>query len=358
MLKRFRGKEPPVAGQEPASLSPLLEPLLAVHSAPDAGWLADAAMTAAERGVGALYGFLYLAADDSGRLRGEEPASRERIGPLARATQLLGSDPTALTIDPEASPSVAEALREGRATAVESLAGVLPQLNEKQAEKAQRQLGVGEIWLVPIRANNETMGLLVLLMPANHSATIETAEALGRHIAVALANLRGSEAARKRGELDAVRWIHDERKFTEQLGIEIQRAARHQRPLSVLLVRVDGYAELRRRHGRFLAERVLRRVAATMEDAMRATDFLGAFKDDGFAAILVEADETAAENAKSRFLGALAKIDLPKANLPSLDLSYSCAIVTMEKGGSTAEDLLAAAGERLGTQPQPQEQVA
>ena len=239
MLKRTRGKEPPAAGQEPASLSPLLEPLLAVHSAPDAGWLADAAMTAAERGVGALYGFLYIG-DESGRLRGEEPASRERIGPLARATQLLGSDPTALTIDPEASPSVAEALREGRATTVESLAGVLAHLDQKQAEKAQRQLGVGEIWLVPIRANNETMGLLVLLMPANHSATIEAAEALGRHIAVALANLRDSEAARKRGELDAVRWIHDERKFTEQLGIEAQRAARHQRPLSVLVVRVDG----------------------------------------------------------------------------------------------------------------------
>ncbi len=356
MMKRPRAKERPDAPQQ-ASLSPLLEPLLAVHSAPDVRWLADATMTAAERGLGALYGFLYIG-DESGRLRGEEPASRERIGPLARATQLLGSDPLALTIDPEAAPPVAEVLREGRAASVESLASVLPQLKEKQVAKAQRQLGVGEIWLVPVRANNETMGLFLLLMPANHGATIEAAEALSRHIAVALTNLRESEAARKRGELDPVRWIHDERKFTEQLVIEVQRAVRHQRPLSVLVVRVDGYAELRRRHGNFLAERVLRRVAATMEDAMRATDFLGAFKGDGFAAILVEADETAAENAKSRFLTALDDIDLPRAHLPGLDLNYSCAIVTMGNGGSTADDLLVAAEQRVAAQRQDQEQVA
>jgi len=355
MLKRSQGKEPPPSQE--ASLSPLLEPLLAVHSAPDTAWLADAAMTAAERGVGALYGFLYVG-DESGRLRGEEPASRERIGPLARATQLLGADPTTLKLDPEASPAIAAALREGRATKVETIAEALPQLEGKQAAKAQRQLGVAEVWLAPVRANNETMGVFLLLMPANHSASIEAAEVLGRHIAVALGNLRESEAARKHGELDVVRWIHDERKFVEQLGLEVQRAARHERPLSVLLVRVENYGELRRLHGRFLAERILRRVAATMEDAMRATDFLGAFNGDGFASILVEADETAASNAKSRLLATLAKIDLQKANLPELKLAFSCAVVTMEKGGSTAEVLLAAAAERLGAPAEAEEQVA
>jgi diguanylate cyclase (GGDEF)-like protein len=354
MLKRSQGKEPP-SGQE-SSLSPLLEPLLAVHSAPDAAWLVDAAMTAAERGVGALYGFLYLG-DESGRLRGEEPASRERMGPLARVNQLLGTDVTRLEIEPEALPAVAQALRDGRAISVDSLADILPlQLKEKQAAKAQRQLGVSEIWLAPIRANNETMGLIVLLLPANHTASIEVAEALGRHVAVALVNLREGEAARKRGELDVVRWIHDERKFVEQLSLEVQRAVRHERPLSLLLVRMDSYGELRRRHGRFLAERVLRRVAATMEDAMRATDFLGAFKDHGFASILVEADEVAASNAKSRLLATLGNIDLLRANLPGLDLQFSCATVTMEKSGATAEDLLAAADQLLGNLPQ--EQVA
>jgi len=331
---------------EAAGVSPLLEPLLAIHSASDIGWLTDAAMTAAERGVGALYGFLYLGTE-SGELRGEEPASPQRIGSIARVTQTLGVDPTRLAIDPEASGPVAAALRDGKGSSTTSLDAVLVELPDKQVEKAQRKMGVSDVWIVPVEANNETMGVFVLLLPDNHTAAIGTAEVLGRHIAVALANLREGDAARKRGELDAVRWIHDERKFVEELGIEIQRSARHQRPLSVLIVRVDGYVEIRRRHGRFLAERALRRVAATMEDAMRATDFLGAYGEDGFAAILVEADETAAANAKKRYSDTLQKLDLSRANLPGLELTFSCAVATMKQGGSAAEELLAAAEEQL-----------
>ena len=71
MLKRNDSKEPSQApGAGSSAVSPLLEPLLAVHNASDIPWLTDAAMTAAERGVGALYGFLYLGAE-SGGLRGE-----------------------------------------------------------------------------------------------------------------------------------------------------------------------------------------------------------------------------------------------------------------------------------------------
>jgi diguanylate cyclase (GGDEF)-like protein len=348
MLKKDETKSPATdAATASSPISSLLEPLLAVHNASDVSWLADATMTAAERGVGALYAFLFLGTESDG-LRGEEPASRERIGALARVTQILGKDPTSLTIDPNNSPIIAEALRSGRGMVSDRLSEVFPsQKDDKQAEKAQRKLGVSESWAVPVEANSECMGVLVLLMPANHDSSLATAEALGRHVAVALSNLRDSEAARKRGELDAVRWIHDERRLMEELTLEMQRSVRHDRPLSLLVVRVQDYGELRRKHGRFLAERALRRVAATMEDAMRATDFLGAYKGDSFAAILVEADEKAADLARNRYLSTLAKLDLDRANLPGLNLGFSCAVATMPIGGSTTEELFSAVEQRL-----------
>lgn len=349
MLLRKNTSTNPMQDQPASSstVSPLLEALLAIHNAPDVPWLADATMTAAERGVGALYGFLYLGAG-SGDLRGEEPASRERSGALARVAQILGKDPTRLTIDAESSPAIAEALAGRRAVAAETLSAVLPfPADEARAAKAQRKLGVSEVWIVPVEANNEVMGALVLLMPDNHSASIAAAEVLGRHIAVALANLREGDSARQRGDLDAVRWIHDERKVMDELSIELQRSARHGRSASLLIARVDGYTALRRQYGRFLAERALRRVAAAMQEAMRATDFLGAYGEDGFAVILVEADEQAAENARSRYLATLAKLDLSRANLPGMELQFSCAVATMTSGGSTAQDLLAAAEQQL-----------
>lgn len=358
LLKRDTQEDPvQVEPASSSSVSPLLEPLLGVHSAASVPRLTDAAMTAAERGVGALYGFLYLGTESSG-LRGEEPASPQRTGALARVTQILGKDPTRLTIEPATSPPVNEALTEAKCVTTGSLRAVLPfQPDEAQAAKAQRKLGVSEVWVVPVEANNEAMGVLVLLMPENHSASMEVAQVLGRHIAVALSNLREGEASRKRGDLDAVRWICDERKVIEELTIELQRSARHERPLSLLIVRVDEYTALRRRHGSFLAERALRRVAATMQEAMRATDFLGAYGDDGFAVILVEADETAAENARKRYLATLEKLDLSRANLAGLDLHFSFAVATMKQGGSTSEELLAAAEQQLAA-PAPGEALA
>src|SRR3989304_1616209 len=79
--------------------SPVLEPLLGVHSAPDAAWLVDAAPTAAERGLGALYSLLYLS-DGSGRLCGERPASSERMQGLAKLNQELGVNLPTLKFHP------------------------------------------------------------------------------------------------------------------------------------------------------------------------------------------------------------------------------------------------------------------
>jgi diguanylate cyclase (GGDEF)-like protein len=184
-------------------------------------------------------------------------------------------------------------------------------------------------------------------MPAKPPASRQVAALFGRHVAVALENLREEEAGRKRGELDAVRWVYDEQRLEDQLTREIQRAERHDRPLSILLLRVQNLDELRERYGRFLADRVLRQIAGALEDAMRNTDFLGAFKEDGFAGILVEADKIAAERAKTRLGAALVEIRLPQANLPDLQVDLACATATFPEGGTVAKEMIAAAEAKL-----------
>jgi len=184
-------------------------------------------------------------------------------------------------------------------------------------------------------------------MPAEATASLELAELMGRHVAVALKNVRDKEAGRKRGELDAVRWVYDEQRFNEQLSKEISRAQRHKRALSVLLLRVENVQELRTRYGRFLTERLLRQIGVTMEETIRYTDFLGAYNDDGFAGILVEADQAAAKRARERMLAALEKVGLPRADLPDFHLELSCATATLAVDGEAGPDLIAAARERL-----------
>lgn len=338
---------------EPIEVTPeeqyeaLLEPLLGIHTAPNEGWLADATASAAERGLGALYSVLYVI-DGQGRLRPVPPASVAHKSALVRLSQALGANILESKIDPESRGDFASALSEAKAAELQDVNDALPDpLSEERLASAQLELGVRSAVLAPIHWDGETSGLLVLYVGSASAANIRHAELLGSHVAVALANLREREASRRRGEVDAVRWVYDERRFLDELGQESRRAKRHDRPLSVLTVRILNLGELQSRFGRFLGERVLRQVAGRLDDAMRDTDFLGALASDGFGAILIEADGEGAKVAEQRLLAGLQDMKLPHSDLPKLDLHIGCATATMPQDGETPEDLIAAAEARM-----------
>jgi diguanylate cyclase (GGDEF)-like protein len=325
----------------------LIEALIAVHAAPDTGRLTDAAVTAAERGLGALYAFLFLG-ESSGPYRVETPASRARAAAEEKLRQVMKEDITLLQVELDRLPVLAEAMEAGGARSFGNLTDVLPlSASAGKLRGAQRKLGVDTIWLSPVADAGERHGFLLLLMPSGATGSLPETGLLGRHIAVALGKLRDAERGRKMGQIDPVRWINDERRFLEQLALEIQRAKRHDRPLSILVLRLSNYDELLRQYGRFLAERLLRRIAGAMEDVIRNTDFLGAFGGDGFAAILVEADGTRGDNAKKRILAALHGLQFPGLEAQSLNVDLSCEVVTLGPDGDAADQLMGRARERL-----------
>ncbi len=350
-------KDTTIARPAPLTAESLLEPLLAVHSAPTVAWLADASATAAERGLGALYSLLCLPTGQSGRLRVAKPASGVQVRNLARLSQAIESDVVGIKVDAAGNEYVARAMEQGHVVAVESLRDVLS-LRASGVEKGQRALGVSGVWLLPLYWNGSSVGLQIVLMGPGAAVAPVEAELLGRHAAVALANLRELQEGRKSGDVDSVRWIYDERRFREELEQETRRAHRHQRPLSMLTLRILNLDELYRRYGRFLAERVQRQVAAMLDTALRDTDFLGSSAKEGFATILVETDAVGAARAKDRLLDGLQSMKLENTELPSLNLQLACATATLAEDGENAEELLAAVTARMEEQDAVQQDVA
>jgi diguanylate cyclase (GGDEF)-like protein len=321
-------------------------------------WLADAAGTAAERGLGALYSLLYVS-DAAGELEGVRPASSASVRSLVKLNQDLGTNLTTLKFNPAALLAVSNALRDGHAISVRELGHALPLEMEAAAlQTAQRSLGVAKVWLAPLHWDGESLGLLMLLMQEETPAPLALAEQLGYQVAVALRNLREKESVRRRGEIDAVRWVYDQQRFEEQLSLEIHRAHRHKRPLSIMLLRVDNFRDLRERFGRFLADRLLRQIGGVLETTMRDTDFLGAYQDDGFAAILIEADAGAAALALTRLTAGLKDVQVPNAELDDLHVNLSCTTATAPADGDTQEELLFKAEERLAAEAATREDAA
>ena len=80
---------------------------------------------------------------------------------------------------------------------------------------------------------------------------------------------------------------------------EIERAGRHERPLSVAFVDLDHFKEINDTYGHQVGDEVLRGVAALFRDNIRVTDVIGRYGGEEFMLILPESmPEEAAEVAE------------------------------------------------------------
>jgi len=316
------------------------EALLRLHSAKSEAWLVDAAMDAAERSLGALHTFVFLF-DSSGCLVGQQSPSEGRARSLSRVHSALGQPLARLRLVPTDDTLFTQSLREHHPVTTESLAEALNQvIDSATCQQAQQQLGIASCCLSPIEMSAEQLGVALLLFGKGH-APISHIGLLCEHVARALLNLREREAGRRRGELDAVRWVSDERRFADEFERELGRANRHQRPLSILLVRVGNFQEMRVQLGRFLADRLLRRIGAILSEQIRGSDFLGAYGEDGFALIMAEANSAAAAEGAHRLMPMTSSVQLEGGGTLTPLLFYGTA--TFPEDGSTVEALIAAA---------------
>jgi diguanylate cyclase (GGDEF)-like protein len=87
---------------------------------------------------------------------------------------------------------------------------------------------------------------------------------------------------------DYLTGVKNTRSFYEQAGIELRRAQRHHRPLSIAYIDVDDFKELNDRFGHNEGDRALRAIGAALLRSLRATDVVGRMGGDEFAILLPE----------------------------------------------------------------------
>lgn len=74
--------------------------------------------------------------------------------------------------------------------------------------------------------------------------------------------------------------------FHDRLGIEMARAARHHRPLSVVLVDLDHFKQVNDGFGHLAGDELLRTVGAVLREGLRVGDVAGRLGGDEFAVLL------------------------------------------------------------------------
>ena len=119
----------------------------------------------------------------------------------------------------------------------------------------------------------------------------------------------------KLAALDQLTGLYNRRSGEQRLAEEISRAQRHGRPLTVLLMDLDGLKSVNDRHGHAAGDTVIKSFADRLQRAIRGSDLAVRLGGDEFMAILPECRSDEVKHVLGRIEGLDFEFDEQKVRL-------------------------------------------
>ena len=204
---------------------------------------------------------------------------------------------------------------------------------------------------VPALASDGKSGLgaagLLFAQPrpwrAEDAAVLQAAAAA---IGLAMSNLllrRELEATRREAEeqlgRDALTEVASRRLLFHYLPQEIATATRYRRPLSCLMIDVDGLKRINDTWGHQAGDLVLREVAQAMARSLRCADVIARYGGDEFFALLPDTDSEGAAQVAARLLRDVRRLSVRAGDGP-VEARISIGAATYYGDGSASTEAL------------------
>jgi diguanylate cyclase (GGDEF)-like protein len=184
---------------------------------------------------------------------------------VAAARRIAESAPT----DPTMAPKLARIFSASRSTLLDNLNKVVA-IHQQESERRLLDLEYLQWGILAVVLATLTVEAVVIFRPMIRRIIGYTSEL------VYLAST------------DPLTGSANRRSFVEKSEIEIARAQRYDRPLSLLMLDVDRFKAINDTYGHAAGDAVLRAIGDTLRANLRATDILGRIGGEEFAILLVE----------------------------------------------------------------------
>jgi diguanylate cyclase (GGDEF)-like protein len=147
---------------------------------------------------------------------------------------------------------------------------------------------------IPLLAQSQTLGVLHLRQPADQNQdTVLVQERLALmfadQVSLALANLHLREQLRYQSIRDPLTGLFNRRYLEVTLEREVRQAARHQRPIGVMMIDIDHFKRFNDSYSHEAGDMVIRVVSAFLLSHTRGEDIACRYGGEEFTLILPEA---------------------------------------------------------------------
>lgn len=117
--------------------------------------------------------------------------------------------------------------------------------------------------------------------------------------------IRVEQALKRQAATDRLTGLRSHRCLHEELAKEVERSLQCNRPVTIMMMDIDGFGLFNDTYGYQEGDRVLKQVSKVLERECRSIDIVGRYGGDEFMAILPESDRDEAVSCAKRLFEAL-----------------------------------------------------
>ncbi len=146
---------------------------------------------------------------------------------------------------------------------------------------------------------------------------------------------------------DELTGVYNYRYFMQELEREANRNKRFHHPFSLLMIDVDHFKEFNDAYGHLEGDRVLRYIAMTIKDNLRATDTIARYGGEEFAVILPRLKKTEAFNIAEKLRIKIEDSDFDNKKDKHFRVTISVGVASLPEDCNDARQLLLQADKAL-----------
>ncbi len=210
----------------------------------------------------------------------------------------------------------------------------------------------GSLAAVPILYQQRLLGVLTVTRPEHDPITdvhLKLLCAIADNAALAIRNAQLFERMRELSTHDELTGLANRRLFRQQLLMEVDRARRFNKPLSLVAIDIDHFKHLNDRHGHPAGDAALRAVSELLAGSVRKVDMVARVGGEEFMILLPRADLSEASMVAEKLRTTVAAADLPSSrDQPTGQLTVSLGVSELEPtDGEDGEALIRRADQAL-----------